>query len=75
MTTDTTSLPAKIFAAPRFRFPSLLPSLRRMRTLAVTWRQRSRERRELANLSAFDLKDLGYPARAAAEKYKSFWQP
>jgi uncharacterized protein YjiS (DUF1127 family) len=38
------------------------------------WRRRMSSRRELAALSAFDLKDIGYPPRAEAEKAKPFWR-
>jgi uncharacterized protein YjiS (DUF1127 family) len=39
------------------------------------WRRRMRSRRELAGLSYRELKDVGYPGAAEAEKYKPFWQP
>lgn len=38
------------------------------------WGERARSRRELAQLSELELKDLGYPASAAAEKSKPFWR-
>ena len=38
------------------------------------WRCRIRSRRELAALSSLELKDLGYPAGAEAEKFKPFWR-
>jgi uncharacterized protein YjiS (DUF1127 family) len=38
------------------------------------WRRRMRSRRELAALSVLELKDIGYPARAEAEKAKPFWR-
>lgn len=38
------------------------------------WRRRMRSRRELAGLSYSELKDIGHPGAAAAEKYKPFWQ-
>jgi uncharacterized protein YjiS (DUF1127 family) len=38
------------------------------------WRRRASARRELATLSALDLKDIGHPAEAEAEKAKPFWR-
>jgi uncharacterized protein YjiS (DUF1127 family) len=38
------------------------------------WRRRMNWRRELAALSALDLKDMGHPPQAEAEKAKPFWQ-
>jgi uncharacterized protein YjiS (DUF1127 family) len=38
------------------------------------WLSRIRSRRELAALSASELKDLGYPAAAADEQCKPFWR-
>ena len=38
------------------------------------WLFRIRSRRELAALSDLELKDLGYPAEAAAEQSKPFWR-
>jgi uncharacterized protein YjiS (DUF1127 family) len=38
------------------------------------WRQRSRSRCELAQLSAVELRDIGYPAEAKAEIAKPFWR-
>ena len=40
----------------------------------IEWRRRSKSRRELAMLSQLDLKDIGFPARAEAEKNKPFWR-
>jgi uncharacterized protein YjiS (DUF1127 family) len=40
----------------------------------IEWRRRMNWRRELAALSALDLKDIGHPAQAEAEKAKPFWQ-
>ena len=38
------------------------------------WQRRMRSRRELATLSEMELRDIGYPARAEAEKAKPFWR-
>ena len=38
------------------------------------WRKRMRTRRELAFLSAADLRDIGYPAAVQAEMHKPFWR-
>jgi uncharacterized protein YjiS (DUF1127 family) len=40
----------------------------------MEWRRRMRSRRELATLSEVELRDIGYPARAEAEKAKPFWR-
>jgi uncharacterized protein YjiS (DUF1127 family) len=42
--------------------------------IVLEWRRRALSRRELARLSALDLKDIGYPERAAAETAKPFWR-
>ncbi len=38
------------------------------------WRRRMKSRHELAMLTDLELKDIGYPARAEAEKAKPFWR-
>lgn len=38
------------------------------------WRRRTSSRHELARLTDLELKDLGYPAHAEAEKAKPFWR-
>ncbi len=38
------------------------------------WRRRIKSRHELAILTDLELKDIGYPARAEAEKAKPFWR-
>jgi uncharacterized protein YjiS (DUF1127 family) len=38
------------------------------------WRRRIVSRRELAALTALDVKDIGYPAGLEAEKCKPFWE-
>jgi uncharacterized protein YjiS (DUF1127 family) len=47
---------------------------RRFVETLIEWRRRINSRRELALLSELDLKDIGSPARAAAEKNKPFWR-
>lgn len=47
--------------------------LRRLIAILAQWRRRIDTRRELAALSLFDLKDIGYPAQIEAEKAKPFW--
>ncbi len=46
----------------------------RLKGTAAEWRRRARSRRELALLSDFELRDMGYPAHLEAEKAKPFWQ-
>jgi uncharacterized protein YjiS (DUF1127 family) len=48
--------------------------LGRLFDILVEWRRRMNWRRELAALSALDLKDMGHPPQAEAEKVKPFWQ-
>jgi uncharacterized protein YjiS (DUF1127 family) len=42
-------------------------------TFAI-WIRRARSRRELAGLSNLEMRDIGDPAEAEAEKVKPFWQ-
>ena len=57
-------------AAPR---PLLL---RRLALIVVLWRERTAQRRSLAQMDARSLRDAGIsPAAAAYESGKSFWQP
>jgi uncharacterized protein YjiS (DUF1127 family) len=42
--------------------------------IVMEWRRRMQSRRELATLSEIELRDIGYPARAEAEKAKPFWR-
>jgi len=53
--------------------PALSLRQRFIETL-IEWRRRMSSRRELACLSELDLKDMGHPARAEAEKAKPFWR-
>ena len=46
----------------------------RILEIILEWRRRMRSRRELAALSSLELKDIGYPARAALEISKPFWR-
>ncbi|MGA2891440.1 MAG: DUF1127 domain-containing protein [Xanthobacteraceae bacterium] len=70
MTTQSASSPENVFAKP--------PLGRLLHKIAVDtvveWRRRIKSRRELATLTALELKDIGYPARAEAEKAKPFWR-
>jgi uncharacterized protein YjiS (DUF1127 family) len=70
MTLQSLSSPENVFAKARFR------RLRLDRWVAtiLEWRRRMKSRRELATLSGLDLKDIGYPAHAEAEKAKPFWR-
>jgi uncharacterized protein YjiS (DUF1127 family) len=52
---------------------AVLP-LGRLIAMLAQWRERAQARRELAALSLFDLKDIGYPAQLEAEKAKPFWR-
>ena len=57
-------------AAPRPRL------LRRLALIVVLWRERTAQRRSLAQMDARSLRDAGIaPAAAAYESGKSFWQP
>jgi uncharacterized protein YjiS (DUF1127 family) len=49
-------------------------ALGRLFDILLEWRRRMNWRRELAALSALDLKDMGHPPQAEAEKVKPFWQ-
>lgn len=70
MTTQSVSSRENVFAKPR-----LAISLRgRLIEMLSEWRRRIKSRRELATLSYSDLKDIGYPAYAEAEKAKPFWR-
>jgi uncharacterized protein YjiS (DUF1127 family) len=70
MSTQTLFSRDNAFVAPR-----LAPSgLARFAEIIRQWRQRVISRRELAGLSDLDLKDIGYPAGAAAERAKPFWR-
>lgn len=70
MTTEIASFDANASTAPPF---GVLPR-KRLLDQIFEWRRRMRERRELANLSVHDLKDIGYPAGAAVEQSKPFWE-
>jgi uncharacterized protein YjiS (DUF1127 family) len=74
MTTQTVSshrasLHDNVFGGSQFS----RPRQRLIKTL-LEWRRRAASRRELARLSAFDLKDIGYPDHTAAEIAKPFWR-
>jgi uncharacterized protein YjiS (DUF1127 family) len=64
------------FDAP---FSVVLPRPRLLRQLVLTvalWRERTAQRRSLAQMDARSLRDAGIsPAAAAYESGKSFWQP
>lgn len=66
-------------AAISLSWQGRLGFLRLGRTLAATlrtWRQRARERRELARLSEAELRDFGASSSEAfAEAHKPFWRP
>jgi uncharacterized protein YjiS (DUF1127 family) len=70
MSVESTSVDVNAFVPARTTPPL---RARIIRTLAV-WQTRARERRELAAMCYLDLKDIGYPAGAAAEKLKPFWK-
>jgi uncharacterized protein YjiS (DUF1127 family) len=50
-----------------------LPRRRLVETIRE-WRRRIASRRELAALTALDVRDLGYPAGREAEISKPFWE-
>jgi uncharacterized protein YjiS (DUF1127 family) len=75
VTTQSVSSQSGLLRENVFLEPRRVGSLRRriIETL-LEWRRRTRSRKELALLSELELKDIGYPARAAAEKAKPFWR-
>jgi len=70
MSTDSVSSWENVFARREIAPP--LP--KRLLQTFGEWRRRMRSRRELAGLSDLELKDIGYPAAAEAEKQKPFWR-
>jgi uncharacterized protein YjiS (DUF1127 family) len=75
MTTHSVSSREGSLCENVFAKPKLAVSLRqRLIETLGEWRRRIESRRELAVLSDLDLKDIGYPAQAAAEKAKPFWR-
>jgi len=75
MTSQSVSSPQNILAENVLAKPVLAGSLRQGLVATLReWRRRMRSRRELAALSVLELKDIGYPARAEAEKVKPFWR-
>ena len=56
--------------------PSLASSAQHLPALLQTWYERARQRRQLAELSACQLSDIGIDRAAAlAEAAKPFWMP
>lgn len=70
MSLDSISAHQSVFARPRNA-----GQWRQLLQTVLEWRRRAVSRRELALLSPFDLKDIGYPENAEAERSKPFWQP
>jgi len=70
MTTQSISSPENVLVKP----PLGRVLGKRFIATLVEWRRRMRSRRELAALSALELKDIGYPAGVEAEKAKPFWR-
>ncbi len=70
VTTQSVSSRENIFIKPQ-RIGALRDRL--IETL-WEWRRRVSSRHELARLTDLELKDIGYPARAEAEKVKPFWR-
>jgi uncharacterized protein YjiS (DUF1127 family) len=70
MSTQAISSRENVFVAS----PSAPSKLARLAEIIRQWRRRAASRQELACLSELDLKDIGYPAGAAAEKAKPFWR-
>jgi len=68
MTTQLVSSRENAFVTAPFSSP------RRFIDMVRLWRDRIRARRELAALSALDLKDIGFPSGVEAEKHKPFWR-
>jgi uncharacterized protein YjiS (DUF1127 family) len=69
MTTQTLSSSENVFATRQS-----FSMFNRIAAMICEWRRRATSRRELAFLTNLDLKDIGYPASAAAEKIKPFWR-
>ncbi len=59
-----------VFAGPY----SAIAQPRRFFEIFREWRRRSKSRAELCRFHELDLKDIGYPARVAAERAKPFWR-
>jgi uncharacterized protein YjiS (DUF1127 family) len=70
MSTQSVSSSENVRAEPRST--AALPQ--RLIATLIEWRRRMNSRGELATLSELELKDIGYPARAEAEKAKPFWR-
>ena len=70
MTTHSISSRDNVFAGPY----SAIAQPRRFFEIFREWRRRSKSRAELSRLHELDLKDIGYPARVAAERAKPFWR-
>jgi uncharacterized protein YjiS (DUF1127 family) len=63
--------PEKILTVP---IRAIGPPRRRLVETIREWRRRIASRRELAALTALDVRDLGYPAGLEAEICKPFWE-
>ena len=63
---------------PSKNFPVAIEAVwwprRRLVETTREWLRRIASRRELAALTALEVKDLGYPAGIEAEKCKPFWE-
>jgi uncharacterized protein YjiS (DUF1127 family) len=66
---------AEVFALTTHPLPPLSRSLLRLTLIVVTWEMRRRTRRDLGNLTAHMLRDVGLdPMIAATEAAKPFWR-
>jgi uncharacterized protein YjiS (DUF1127 family) len=70
MSANSTSVRVDSFVAS----PAAASLRKRLAGTFAQWQHRSRTRRELSQLSDVDLRDIGYPAGADAEKVKPFWR-
>jgi uncharacterized protein YjiS (DUF1127 family) len=70
MSTQTVSSDANVFLPAEL----IRPAPKRFIEVVLEWRRRVRSRSELAALSDLELRDIGYPAGAAAEISKPFWR-
>ncbi len=71
----TASHSARVLAAPRGLGDTLRARLERAAATLHAWQERARQRRDLASLTAHELRDLGISAGdARMEASKPFWQ-
>lgn len=72
------AVPSRSLSVPARRLPrsgQAPGALRRLLDCLLAWQERSRQRQQLAQLTAHELADLGLtPEQVAAERSKPFWR-